>query len=92
MNLNKPQPKVEPRPIDTIPEWIFERSRSNGILPDHVQWLVKQYGAEAQNFARELNLCYKAITFDLECCMRDFNPIYLRQETRNRVRIIYKIG
>ena len=26
------KPKPQSRPIDTIPEWIFERSRSNGIL------------------------------------------------------------
>ena len=33
------KPKPQSRPIDTIPEWIFERSRSNGI-PRSVQECV----------------------------------------------------
>ena len=34
----------QPRRIDYIPEEYWVRSRHNGVLPDHVRWLVTQYG------------------------------------------------
>ena len=54
-NIGKTNERTKPpRPIDTIPEWIFERSRSNGILPDHVQWLVDMFGVEEANMVFNL--------------------------------------
>ena len=37
----------QPRRIDYIPEEYWVRSRFNGVLPDHVRWLVTQYGVDA---------------------------------------------
>ena len=34
-----------PRPICTLPEWVVERSLSNGVMPDHIKWLMNTYGA-----------------------------------------------
>ena len=69
--------KPTPRPIDTIPEWIFERSRSNDILPDHVQWLVKQYGAEAAE--EVLNLYEIGAT-------KDGHAIFWQRDGEDRLR------
>ena len=30
--------KPKPCPIDTIPEWVWEYSRSKGIVSEHHQW------------------------------------------------------
>ena len=35
-----------PRPICTLPEWVVERSLTNGAVSDHVQWLKNTYGEE----------------------------------------------
>ena len=35
---NNQPTKPTPRPIDTIPEWIFERSRSNGMPRSIAMW------------------------------------------------------
>ena len=32
-----------PRPIDTIPEWVWEYSRSQGIVSEHHQWLERLF-------------------------------------------------
>ena len=74
---SKPQPKAEPRPIDTIPEWIFERSRTNGIMPDHVQWLVTQYGQEAAE--EVLNLYEIGAT-------KDGHAIFWQRDGEDRLR------
>ena len=35
-----------PRPICTLPEWVVERSLTNGAVSDHVLWLMNTYGEE----------------------------------------------
>ena len=33
------QPTTQPKPHDYIPEWVWEYSRSHGIVSEHHQWL-----------------------------------------------------
>ena len=41
--------KPSPRPICTIPEWVVVQSLNNGLIADHVRWLINTYGiAEAE--------------------------------------------
>jgi hypothetical protein len=45
--------KPTPRPIDTIPEWVWEYSRSHGIPSDHHKWLARLLGDdEAERIAQ----------------------------------------
>ena len=42
-----------PRPICTIPEWVVVQSLNNGLIADHVRWLINTYGiAEAERVAK----------------------------------------
>ena len=48
MDTNKPSS----RPICTLPEWVVERSLSNGVVADHIRWLINTYGVvEAERIA-----------------------------------------
>ena len=43
MNKNKPSP---PEPRGYIPEWVWKRSRSVGVLADHIRWLATTFGTD----------------------------------------------
>ena len=46
--------KPTPRPIDTIPEWIFERSRSNGILRSVQECVIARLGTSRGNLKERI--------------------------------------
>ena len=51
---NSTSTTTTPRPIDTIPEWIFERSRSNGILRSVQECVIARLGTSRGNLKERI--------------------------------------
>ena len=48
------QPTTQTKPHDYIPEWVWEYSRSHGIVSEHHQWLERLFGREEAERIAEL--------------------------------------
>ena len=75
---NSPSPKRSlSRSIDTIPEWVFEYSRTIGVVPDHVRWLVAMFGVER---AEEVFNLYEIGS------TKDGRTIFWQRDSEDRLR------